>query len=142
MNRIAFLVLLVICTFMSSASAQEKDPIVYHTPSGSVYHTTKACSYLSQATKILSCKLSETNLKPCSKCGDSHAHSKNTGPTAGISSHDNQQKDVTVYTTKTGTKYHRTSSCSGLRNAKSVFTSTKSAAEKRGLTPCSICYKK
>ena len=39
-----------------------------------------------------------------------------------------------------GTKYHKSSKCSGLRNAKSTKTITLSAAEEQGYGPCGICY--
>lgn len=48
--------------------------------------------------------------------------------------------DTTVYTTKTGTKYHSTSSCSGLNNANEIFTGTESDAIAKGLTKCSKCW--
>ena len=48
--------------------------------------------------------------------------------------------DTTVYTTETGTKYHSTSTCSGLSNAKKVYTDTESNAISRGLTKCSKCW--
>ena len=48
--------------------------------------------------------------------------------------------DTTVYTTETGTKYHSTSTCSGLSTAKKVYTDTESSAISRGLTKCSKCW--
>ncbi|SEL94832.1 hypothetical protein SAMN04487770_12173 [Butyrivibrio sp. ob235] len=47
--------------------------------------------------------------------------------------------DTTVYTTATGSKYHFSSSCRGLSNAKNIYTSTLSEAKAKGLTACSIC---
>lgn len=49
-------------------------------------------------------------------------------------------KTSTVYTTETGKKYHCTKNCSGLSNAKKIYTDTLSEAKTRGLTPCSKCY--
>lgn len=46
----------------------------------------------------------------------------------------------TVYTTKTGKKYHSTKNCRGLSNAKEIYTSTLSAAKSIGLGPCSFCH--
>ncbi len=46
----------------------------------------------------------------------------------------------TVYTTKTGKKYHSRTNCPGLSNANAIFESTLSAAKNRGLGPCSKCY--
>jgi DNA-entry nuclease len=46
----------------------------------------------------------------------------------------------TVLITKSGKRYHSTSTCSGLKNAKAVFESSLLDAQNKGLTPCSICY--
>lgn len=46
----------------------------------------------------------------------------------------------TVFITKSGKRYHSTSACSGLNNAKAIFESGLAEAKKKGLTPCSICY--
>ena len=46
----------------------------------------------------------------------------------------------TVYITETGKRYHSTKHCSGLSNAKAIYDSTLSNAQKKGLTPCSKCY--
>ncbi|MBE5935856.1 MAG: MBL fold metallo-hydrolase [Lachnospiraceae bacterium] len=47
---------------------------------------------------------------------------------------------ASVYTTKTGSKYHADKNCRGLNNAKSIFTKKKTDAVNLGLTPCSYCY--
>lgn len=44
-----------------------------------------------------------------------------------------------VYITKTGKRYHLKKSCSGLRNANAIYTTTKKKAVNKGLTPCHIC---
>lgn len=46
---------------------------------------------------------------------------------------------TTVYITKTGTKYHLDRKCYGLRNARAVYKSTRSAAKKKGLILCKVC---
>lgn len=46
---------------------------------------------------------------------------------------------TTVYTTKTGKRYHLDRDCSGLSNASKIYKSTKAAAKKKGLTLCKIC---
>lgn len=43
------------------------------------------------------------------------------------------------YVTKSGTKYHLTKSCSGLKNAKHVTDVTMSAIRGKKLTLCEIC---
>ena len=47
--------------------------------------------------------------------------------------------DQTVYVTATGKHYHSTRSCRGLNRARSVYETTLSNAQSRGLTPCSLC---
>lgn len=46
---------------------------------------------------------------------------------------------IYVYVTKTGTKYHKIKSCSGLSNASTIYKKTLSEAKSNGLTPCKIC---
>jgi len=48
--------------------------------------------------------------------------------------------DTTVYITKSGSKYHKTSTCKGLNNAKNVIPTSESAARAKGLSKCSICW--
>ena len=47
--------------------------------------------------------------------------------------------DRTVYVTATGSKYHYNNNCSGLNNARKIYTSALSSATSRGLQPCNIC---
>ncbi len=52
-----------------------------------------------------------------------------------------QDSYVYVCTGKYATKYHRYKGCKGLGNCKaSIVKMTKQEAEKRGKTPCSLCY--
>ena len=60
-----------------------------------------------------------------------------TQPEENTQQNNNSQ---TVYTTKTGKKYHSTKNCSGLNNANAIYDSTLSEAQGRGLTPCSKCH--
>ncbi len=48
-------------------------------------------------------------------------------------------KDPTVYVTKSGTKYHLSSDCSGLKRAKEIIKTTLSAATADGKELCKIC---
>ena len=45
----------------------------------------------------------------------------------------------TVYTTRTGKRYHLDKHCYGLSNASAIYKTTKARAKKKGLTPCKIC---
>ena len=44
-----------------------------------------------------------------------------------------------VFTTQTGSKYHKSKSCRGLSNAKAVYKKKLSTAKGNGLEPCKIC---
>ena len=48
--------------------------------------------------------------------------------------------DQTVYTTKSGKKYHRKRNCTGLNNANEIFTSTESKAKSQNLKKCNKCW--
>ena len=47
---------------------------------------------------------------------------------------------TTVYTTATGSKYHSTTGCRGLNNARAIYSESESSAISKGLTKCSICW--
>lgn len=53
----------------------------------------------------------------------------------------NKPKVNTVYVTKSGAKYHLDKNCRGLRNAKSILSTTLNEAKVNGLEPCSLCGK-
>ena len=65
----------------------------------------------------------------------------------GASYETNPSPDVPVindttpcYITKTGSKYHSSKECSGLKNAKTIIDSTVGEAKGKNLSPCAICY--
>ena len=47
--------------------------------------------------------------------------------------------DTEVYITATGTKYHLSTNCKGLSNAKSITGVSLSYAQSKGYSPCAIC---
>ena len=59
---------------------------------------------------------------------------------ADASAADDLDEDDTVYVTATGSKYHSSEDCWGLRNANSVTAVTLEEAEERGLEPCGVCW--
>ena len=59
---------------------------------------------------------------------------------ADASAADDLDEDDTVYVTATGSKYHSSEDCWGLRNANSVTAVTLEEAEDRGLEPCAVCW--
>ena len=58
-------------TPQTAAQSGEKTGItVYYTPSGSVLHYDPDCSYLKNASKVLSCDKADAPDRPaCSRCG-------------------------------------------------------------------------
>ena len=63
---------------------------------------------------------------------------KNTAQTTTATTKDNSTE--TVYYTATGTKYHSRKSCSGLSNAKNIYSTDLQSAKNKGLGPCSKCH--
>ena len=70
----------------------------------------------------------------------STSSSSNSSTGSGTSSNVTNNTSTTVYTTKTGKKYHSTKKCSGLSNASAIYESKLNDAKNKGLTPCSKCY--
>lgn len=69
-----------------------------------------------------------------SSSGGSSSSNSNTKSSSSSSS---QEVGTMVWVSKTGKKYHSSSSCSNMKNPSQVSLS---AAQSRGLTPCSKCY--
>lgn len=98
---------------------------VYVAQHGSVYHVTDACSYLKLS--VMTVKRDEidakrnasgSRYKPCAICG--------TG-----------KEGTKYYITKSGDRYHKNISCSGLK--RTVYRIEKQQAQEEGLRICSRC---
>lgn len=106
-------------------TSEENDPIVYITPTGSVYHSSLHCSHLNIKTNqvlvdVVGEKRSADGSKyyPCSNCNAKNACGS-------------------VYITEYGNRYHSALNCSELkRTATAVHLS-----EAEGRRPCSTCGK-
>lgn len=68
---------------------------------------------------------------------DGSAGENRTLPTDEPSNAEAGTESTKVWIPKSGTKYHRVSDCSGMKNPSQV---TKAEAERRGYTPCKRCY--
>lgn len=68
------------------------------------------------------------------KVKETTVHKKEETSSAS-SDEQNQVSQKTVYVTKTGKKYHYSSTCNGGK----YYSSTLSGAKARGLTPCDKC---
>lgn len=62
---------------------------------------------------------------------------KTTEPKTTASQNENSQ---TVYTTKTGKRYHSTKTCPGLSQANAIYETPLEKAKEDGLTPCQKCH--
>jgi hypothetical protein len=140
-----FLVPLVLIFFLTSPiftqdSGNKGDAIVYVTKTGTKYHS-EGCRYSKSATPI---KLSEASgrYSPCSICNPPVLE-KSAKDKAGNDPPPNTDKDrqkgaektVTVYVTKSGTKYHK-DGCRSL--SKSRIPMSLEEAQKK-YSPCSVC---
>jgi hypothetical protein len=131
-------------TSVKSNPSDKKETIVYITKTGEKYHK-DGCQYLSKSKIPISLK--DATLKgydACSVCYSSKSSNSTTiqkfdethsvnNPGSSIE----DTKEVTVYVTKTGEKYHN-SGCSYLR--KSCIPMNLSDAKSGGYTPCSRCH--
>jgi hypothetical protein len=104
--------------------------------------TSKTCSQRCSKTCSVSCTTTrgcssrcKTYTEGCSGTSETTQPTKETAQPSSIQSED-QNKNITVYTTKTGTKYHN-SGCRYL--SKSSRSMSLTDAAKKGLEPCSKC---
>ncbi len=99
----------------SDEEEEDEDKYVYVTKNGTVYHTTRSCTYLSP--KVQSSSLEDARAggyKPCEYCGSSAGE--------------------LVYITPYGDRYHSTESCSRIKR-----TIYRKKLSEVSLPPCSKC---
>ena len=96
--------------YIDSAKSS-KDEIVYVTNTGKKYHS-GSCRYLKSSKNPMNLSKASTLYSPCSACSPPRVTTQNTAPKIQKEA----EKSVTVYITKTGSKYHR-ASCSYLRKS-------------------------
>lgn len=115
-------------TTRNITSATQEDEIVYVTKSGSKYHT-ETCSSLRKSKIPIKLKdACARGYSPCSRC--------DPPPCSSSENEGDDDQDVTVYITKSGSKYH-TEACGYLRKTK-IPIKLKDACD-RGYSPCSRC---
>ena len=121
-----------------------EDTIVYVTKTGKKYHLSN-CRYLSKSKIPIS--LSEAvagGYTACSVCGaaslkvssDEKSSQEETPSTSSKYRKKNPDESITVYITKTGSKYHAYG-CRYLK--KSCIPISLADAKRSGYTPCSVC---
>ena len=104
---------------------------VYVTPGGECYHMKSSCHGMRSSNSVTCANVGDVQRdgrRPCKFCAQSMDHR----PSSGYSGTD---AGAIVYGTATGKCYHRSSSCSGLRRARSVIRLTGA----QGLKPCKLC---
>lgn len=122
---------------------ESQDITVYRTRTGSKYHRA-GCQYLAKGSIPISLKdAAAKGLGPCSRCNPpklpgtlkgSEAKSSSISPSSK-NSPPAVTKEIVVYVTRTGTKYHR-AGCRYLARS-SIPMSLKEAAAR--YSPCSVC---
>ena len=112
-----------------TSQAQEQElgkTTVFVTKTGSKYHS-DGCRYLSRSKIPISLENAVKTYSPCSVC---------LPPTLFLKKKPiSKEKEITVYVTRTGAKYHR-SGCRYLK--KSMIPISLKNAKKR-YNPCSVC---
>lgn len=96
----------------------------YATASGNYYHKAKTCARLKG--------IKAADIKKITKA-TATKYGKTACPTCLAA-----QVTSYVYSATGGTYYHKTSTCSGMKNARRI---TLAAAKKKGQTACPVCYK-
>lgn len=118
------------------APDKEEDVTVYITRTGKKYHRA-GCGYLSRSMIPISLKEAVSRgYTPCSRCNPPKVKKEAQEEQITPAPAKKKEKDIIVYITRTGKKYHR-AGCSYLRKS-SIPISLKDA-KSRGYTPCSRC---
>lgn len=105
-------------------TSEEKDSIVYVTNTGTKFHN-DGCQYLRQSKLAISFTEAKDEHTPCSVCF----------PDQVLGTPKKEKGSVTVYVTRTGTKYHR-DGCRYLSRSKIPINLDEA---KRLYTACSVC---
>ncbi len=104
---------------------------VYATRTGSKYHAA-GCRYLAKSSIPISLDEAAKRYSPCSVCNPPRP----TAAVQGTSSVEEQQeKGISVYVTRTGSKYHR----AGCRYLRSSSIPISLSGAKQRYSPCSVC---
>lgn len=111
---------------LSSTSSKETTKKAQSTTAATKPSTTKQST-----TKPSTTKQSTTTKPPQTTVP------KTTEPKTTASKNENSQ---TVYTTKTGKRYHSTKTCPGLSQANAIYETPLEKAKENGLTPCQKCH--
>lgn len=140
-------------------SSETDETMVYVTDTGTKYHSSASCTGLNNSNSTRSITLDsalEQGYDPCSICypdaaSSSDSSSSETSTTESseetVSSdstsatENSEDADATiVYITATGSKYHSSTSCSGLSNANGTTAITEEEAIAQGYEPCKKCW--
>ncbi|ACA59236.1 copper amine oxidase domain protein [Candidatus Desulforudis audaxviator MP104C] len=128
----------VTTTTPSQQQVQTQGNTVYITKTGAKYHR-NGCQYLARSKIPIDLSNAvASGYTPCSVCNPGQISSSTSSPilTMPSSTPQIQKQDVTVYVTRTGSKYHR-GGCRYL--SKSQIPMSLSNAKASGYTACSVC---
>ena len=106
------------------------------TYSGSGASTKKAAGSRSASNNGGSAASSSSSASSSGSSSGESASSSRSSSSAG-----SVAPNTTVYVTGSGKRYHRTTSCPGLRQAKRITPVTAAEAKRRHKTPCAICWR-
>lgn len=111
----------------------------YATTNGTYYHSKSDCTGMKNATRITEATAIARNKLPCPTCvGEGSGGTKvtvNTGDTTTTTT-TVSSSSTTYYSTPTGSYFHNTATCTGMKNATVVSASE---IEQRGQEPCPKC---
>jgi micrococcal nuclease len=118
----------------ASPASVDSKTIVYITRSGTKYHTENCRSLSKSKIPITLGEAIQKGYTPCSICKPPVLGQTAQKPQPSIA--EASAADITVYVTRTGSKYH-TATCSSLRRGRTPMSLKDACAA--GYTPCSRC---
>ena len=121
----------------ASEATDKPDTQVYVTNTGKKYHTA-ICRYLSKSMIPISLSEARARYEPCSVCSppiSDRSGTASTAPSATAAPRAPPETAVTVYVTRTGSKYHR----AGCRYLSKSSTPMKLPDASRRYGACSVC---
>ena len=114
----------------SDTTKDHAQETVYITKSGTKYHS-DGCRYLSKSKIPISLKEAAASYGPCGVCNPPVTQQSTSTSQASAE----EKKSITVYVTKSGSKYHR----AGCRYLKSSSIPMSLENAKGRYSPCSVC---
>lgn len=137
-KRLSFLlaIALLLCTLCSCVAPQTENPYTDTAANATVITTTTTATTTTTTTTTVATTTTTTTTTTAKPTTTTIKPTTTTAkPTTTTAAPADEPLSETVYVTKTGKKWHRSSSCNG----GTYYESTLAEAERRGLTPCKKC---